>query len=118
MPEVPKDMFVAGVKEAVYRNREFVPPYGHGASMYLRPLLFASGPMLSLAPLAKEYTFFVTVMPAGGYFGKGPEAGLKAYVSDIHDRAAPQGMGHVKAAGNYAADLYPVHAAHKLGYNT
>ena len=52
------------------RNREFVPPYGHGASMYIRPLLFASGPMLGLAPLAPEFTFFVCVMPAGGYFQK------------------------------------------------
>merc|ERR550514_1571859 len=103
MPEVPKDMFVAGVKEAVRRNIEFVPPYGNNASMYIRPLLFASGQMLGLAPLASEYTFFVTVMPAGGYFGKGAggvvtsEVGCKALVTDQFDRAAPKGTGHVKA---------------------
>merc|ERR1719235_452372 len=118
MPEVPTEMFVRGVKEAVRRNREFVPPYGNNASMYIRPLLFASGQMLGLAPLASEYTFFVTVMPAGGYFGKGSEVGVKALVSEHHDRAAPMGTGNVKAGGNYAADLQPVHAAHKLGYNT
>lgn len=119
MPQVPKEMFVKGVKEAVRRNREFVPPYGNHASMYIRPLLFASGQMLGLAPLAKEYTFFVTVMPAGGYFsgGKGEE-GLVAMVSEEHDRAAPKGLGAVKAAGNYAADLFPVHDAHKKGFGT
>lgn len=119
MPEVPKEMFVNAAKEAVRRNREFIPPYGNNASMYIRPLLFASGQMLGLAPLANEYTFFVTVMPAGGYFSKGAgEVGVKAYVSEDHDRAAPMGTGAVKAAGNYAADLNPVHTAHKLGYNT
>jgi branched-chain amino acid aminotransferase len=119
MPQVPKETFIAAVKEAVRRNIEFVPPYGHGASMYIRPLLFASGQMLGLAPLASEYTFFVTVMPAGGYFSKGAgEMGVKAVVSVEHDRAAPKGTGGVKAAGNYAADLQPVHAAHKTGFNT
>ncbi|CAJ1349095.1 unnamed protein product, partial [Effrenium voratum] len=118
MPQVPTDMFVNGVMEAVRRNREFVPPYGNNASMYIRPLLFASGQMLGLAPLANEYTFFVTVLPAGGYFGKGSEVGVKALVSSNHDRAAPKGLGSVKAAGNYAADLSPVHQAHGNGYNT
>jgi branched-chain amino acid aminotransferase len=119
MPKVPKDKFIAGVKEAVSRNREFVPPYGHGASMYIRPLLFASGQMLGLAPLASEYTFFVTVMPAGGYFGKGAgEVGVKALLSEDRDRAAPKGTGGVKAAGNYAADLMPVHDAHMKGFGT
>jgi len=121
MPQVPREMFVAGVKEAVRRNREFVPPYGNNASMYIRPLLFASGQMLGLAPLASEYTFFVTVMPAGGYFAKSAiagEVGVKALLSEDHDRAAPKGTGCVKAAGNYAADLLPVHTAHKLGFST
>jgi len=118
MPKVPHDLFVAGVKEAVQRNKEFVPPYGNNASMYIRPLLFASGQMLGLAPLASEYTFFVTVMPAGGYFGAGAEVGVKAMVSEDHDRAAPKGTGCVKAAGNYAADLSPVHLAHSKGFNT
>lgn len=119
MPQVPQEMFVAAVKEAVRRNAEFVPPFGHNASLYIRPLLFASGPMLGLAPLASEYTFFVTVLPAGGYFGKGAsEVGVKAMLSEDHDRAAPKGTGGVKAAGNYAADLAPVHKAHKAGFNT
>lgn len=120
MPRVPQEMFVAGIKEAVRRNREFVPPHGYDASMYIRPLLFASGPMLGLAPLAQEYTFLVTVMPTGGYFGTAPgeEVGVKALVSEEHDRAAPKGTGSVKAAGNYAADLFPVHDAQRQGYNT
>jgi branched-chain amino acid aminotransferase len=139
MPAVPQELFVSAVKEAVRRNREFVPPYGHGASMYIRPLLFASGPMLGLAPLASEFTFMVCVMPTGGYFQnkqlpsdeaeKGAavdagqqleelEPGVTALVSEAHDRAAPRGTGCVKAAGNYAADLYPVHAAQRGGYST
>jgi len=119
MPEVPTEMFVEGVSEAVKRNVEFVPPYGNRASMYIRPLLFASGHMLGLSPLAEEYSFLVTVMPAGGYFGKsGGEEGVDALVMEQHDRAAPQGTGAVKAAGNYAADLEPVHDAKAQGYST
>jgi len=119
MPEVPTDMFIEGVSEAVKRNVEFVPPYGHNASMYIRPLLFASGQMLGLAPLAEEYTFMVTVLPAGGYFSKsGGEEGIDALVMEHHDRAAPRGTGAVKAAGNYAADLEPVHGAKEQGYGT
>lgn len=119
MPEVPVDMFVEGVCEAVKRNVDFVPPYGHNASMYIRPLLFASGHMLGLAPLAEEYSFLITVLPAGGYFGKqGGEEGVDALVMEEHDRAAPRGTGAVKAAGNYAADLDPVHAAKEQGFGT
>jgi branched-chain amino acid aminotransferase len=119
MPEVPTEMFVEGVAECVRRNAEFVPPYGNQASMYIRPLLFASGHMLGLAPLAEEYSFLVTVLPAGGYFGKGGgDEGVDALVMEDHDRAAPHGLGHVKAAGNYAADLEPVHNAKKKGYGT
>jgi branched-chain amino acid aminotransferase len=118
MPEVPEQMFIDGVSEAVRYNAEFVPPYGNNASMYIRPLLFASGPMLGLMPPAQEYTFFVTVLPAGGYFGKGSEEGVDALVVEEHDRAAPAGTGHVKAAGNYAADIEPVHIARDSGYGT
>lgn len=118
MPQVPTELFIEGVCEAVRRNAEYVPPYGHGASLYIRPLLFASGQMLGLAPLAEEYTFFATVMPVGGYFGKGGEGGVTALVMEEHDRAAPMGTGAVKAAGNYAADLDPVHAAKDQGYGT
>lgn len=119
MPEVPHEMFVQGAKEAVRRNAEFVPPYGHLASMYVRPLLFASGEMLGLSPLAQEYTFLVTVMPAGGYFGNSVgEEGLDALVVETHDRAAPNGTGNVKAAGNYAADLEPLHMAKERGFGT
>merc|ERR1719499_507265 len=119
MPEVPTDMFIEGVSEAVKRNVEFVPPYGNNASMYIRPLLFASGQMLGLSPLAEEYTFFVTVLPAGGYFSKtGGEEGIDALVCEDYDRAAPMGTGAVKAAGNYAADLDPVHYAKAQGFGT
>jgi len=118
MPEVPTEMFVEGACEAVRGNIEFVPPYGYNASMYIRPLLFASGHMLGLAPLAEEYTFFATVMPTGGYFKSGGVEGVDALVVEDHDRAAPAGTGAVKAAGNYAADLDPVHTAKERGFQT
>jgi len=119
MPEVSTEMFVRGVSEAIMKNKEFVPPYGYNASLYIRPLLFASGQMLGLAPLAEEYTFMVTVLPAGGYFSKSSgEEGIDALVMEAHDRAAPLGTGAVKAAGNYAADLEPVHDSKAKGYGT
>jgi len=119
MPEVPESLFVDAVTEAVKRNVEFVPPYGHRAALYIRPLLFASGHMLGLSPLAEEFTFMTTVMPVGGYFSSsGVEEGIDALVMEDHDRAAPKGTGAVKAAGNYAADLDPVHAAKAMGYGT
>merc|ERR1719188_2923180 len=75
--------------------------------------------MLGLAPLATEYTFLVVVVPAGGYFSNtAGEQGLDALVMEEHDRAAPRGTGAVKAAGNYAADLEPVHSAKELGFGT
>lgn len=124
MPEVPTEMFIEGVSQAIKRNAEFCPPYGHRAAMYIRPLLFASGKMLGLAPLADEFTFMVTVMPVGGYFSKagdkssGVEEGIDALVCEDADRAAPHGTGAVKAAGNYAADLGPVHEAKVQGFGT
>jgi len=119
MPEVPTELFLEGVKEAVRRNAEFVPPYGHSASMYIRPLLFASGEMLGLSNLAPEFTFLVTAVPVGGYFGKSVgDEGIDALIPEGHDRAAPLGTGAVKAAGNYAADLEPVHYAKAKGFGT
>jgi len=119
MPEVPTELFIEAVTEVVKRNAEYVPPYGHSASMYIRPLLFASGEMLGLSNLAEEFTFLVTAVPVGGYFGKNVgEEGIDALVPEGHDRAAPMGTGAVKAAGNYAADLEPVQYAKEKGFGT
>jgi len=105
MPAVPTEMFIKGAKWAVRENLEFAPPYGTGSSMYVRPLMFGSGPKIGLAP-SEEYTFLVVVMPVGDYY-KGGLAPVTAVVTHDFDRAAPKGVGQAKVGANYAADLLP-----------
>lgn len=104
MPPVPVDMFVETCKAAVAANAEYVPPYGTGGSLYIRPLLIGTGPQIGVAP-AHEYTFIVMVMPVGAYY-KGGLKPVRAVILDDWDRAAPHGMGDVKVGGNYAASLF------------
>jgi branched-chain amino acid aminotransferase len=114
MAEVPEEMFVEACKRVVKANLGFVPPYGTGGSLYVRPLLFGSGAQIGVAP-ADEYTFLVLVTPVGAYYKGGLQA-VKAIVLDDYDRAAPLGTGHVKVAGNYAVSLYPHLKAKHAGY--
>jgi len=114
MAEVPEDLFVDACRRVVQANIDYVPPYGTGGSLYVRPLLFGSGAQIGVAP-ADEYTFLVLVTPVGPYY-KGGLQPVKAIVMDQYDRAAPLGVGHVKVAGNYAASLYPHRVAQKAGY--
>ena len=104
MPPMPVERFVEACEKVVAANEEFVPPYGTGGSMYLRPLLIGTGPQIGVAP-AKEYTFMVMVMPVGAYY-KGGLKPVRACILDDWDRAAPHGMGVVKVGGNYAASLF------------
>lgn len=113
MPEVPEDMFLDALDQTVKANKDFVPPYGTGATLYVRPFLFGSGPVLGVSP-APSFTFRLFVSPVGPYF-KGGIKPLKICVSD-YDRAAPKGTGHIKAGLNYAMSLYPGDVAHKNGY--
>ena len=114
MAQVPVELFVDAVKRVVKANEDFVPPYGTGGSMYIRPLLIGTGPQIGVAP-ASEYTFLVMVMPVGPYY-KGGLKPVRALVVDEYDRAAPNGMGDVKVGGNYAASLYAHEAAKRAGY--
>lgn len=114
MAEVPEDLFVRACQRAVQANIEFVPPYGTGGALYVRPLLFGSSPQIGVAP-AEEYTFLVLVTPVGPYY-KGGLQSVKAIVLDHYDRAAPLGTGHIKVAGNYAVSLYPHLEAKQAGY--
>jgi branched-chain amino acid aminotransferase len=114
MAEVPEDLFVDACKRVVKANIDFVPPYGTGGSLYVRPLLFGSGAQIGVAP-AEEYTFLVLVTPVGPYYKGGLQA-VKAIVLDDYDRAAPLGTGHIKVAGNYAVSLYPHLQAKAAGY--
>jgi len=114
MPEVPQEMFDEAIDRVVLDNTDFVPPYGHGAAMYLRPFLFGHGQQLGLGP-APEYTFGVVGCPVGAYYKGGLQA-VDAVVVDDYDRAAPRGVGNIKCAGNYAADLKPSMAAKQQGF--
>ena len=114
MEPVPEDLFIETVDAVVKANSEFIPPYGTGGAMYVRPLLIGSGPRIGVRP-ADEYTFIVLVVPVGPYY-KGGLKPVSAIVLEDYDRAAPQGVGHVKVAGNYAASLAPHHEASEKGY--
>lgn len=114
MPPFPQDKFVEAVKEVVKANLKYVPPYGTGASLYLRPFLFGSSPVMGVKP-AVEYQFRIFASPVGPYF-KGGAKPITLKVSDF-DRAAPNGTGHVKAGLNYAMSLHAIVTAHKEGYD-
>lgn len=114
MTPFPEDMFVDAVKRVVADNVDFVPPFGTGGSLYIRPLLFGSGARIGLNP-ADEYTLLIMVIPVGDYY-KGGLSPVSALVIDDYDRAAPRGVGHVKVAGNYAADLLPNMLGKKKGF--
>jgi branched-chain amino acid aminotransferase len=114
MAKVPAEVFEEAVQAAVAKNIDYVPPYGTGGSLYIRPLLFGTGPQMGLAP-STEYTLIVFVAPVGAYYKAGIKA-IDAIILEGFDRAAPQGVGHVKLAGNYAASLLPAKIAKDAGY--
>jgi branched-chain amino acid aminotransferase len=116
LAEVPESLFVEAVEKVVMLNKKYVPPYGTGASLYVRPLLIGTGPEVGVRP-AKEYTFLVFVMPVGPYFKDGFKP-VDIMVCRDHDRAAPLGTGHLKVGGNYAASMSSVAEAHEKGYAT
>jgi branched-chain amino acid aminotransferase len=103
MPEVPEDLFISAVETAIRENRRFVPPYGTGASLYLRPLMIGVGPKVGLGP-ADEYIFLIFATPVGPYY-KGGFKPVEAVIVEGFDRAAPHGVGDCKVGGNYAAGL-------------
>lgn len=113
MPVYPEDKFVEAVAKVVKANDAWVPPYGSGATLYIRPYMFGSNPVIGVKP-ADEYQFRVFVTPVGPYF-KGGAKPLTIKVSDF-DRAAPHGTGHIKAGLNYAMSLHAIVTAHEEGY--
>ncbi|MEE1077814.1 MAG: branched-chain amino acid aminotransferase [Agathobacter sp.] len=114
MPVFPVDRFVKAVEEVVKANAAWVPPYGSGATLYIRPYMFATNPVIGVKP-GTEYQFRIFVTPVGPYF-KGGAKPLTIRVSDF-DRAAPNGTGHVKAGLNYAMSLHPIVDAHNKGFD-
>ena len=115
MPEVPTELFEEMVTKVVKLNREFVPPYGHDASLYIRPLLIGTSAQVGVHP-ASEYLFIIFVTPVGPYF-KGGFASSNYVIIREYDRAAPLGTGRYKVGGNYAASLAANKIAHDKGYS-
>ena len=114
MPVFPEDRFVDAVTQVVKANSAYVPPYGSGATLYIRPYMFGSNPVIGVKP-ADEYQFRVFSTPVGPYF-KGGVKPITIKVSDF-DRAAPRGTGHIKAGLNYAMSLHAIVTAHAEGYD-
>ena len=114
MPEFTKERFLEAIRQTVKANEAWVPPYGSGASLYLRPYMFGIDPIIGVKP-ATEFQFRVFGTPVGPYF-KGGIKPLTIRVSDL-DRAAPRGTGHIKAGLNYAMSLYNIVDAHEQGYD-
>jgi len=115
MAEVPEDLFLSAVHRVVQANIDYVPPYGSGGSLYVRPVLVGTGPQIGVSP-ALEYTFIVLVLHVGAYY-KGGLQPMRAVVLDDYDRAAPMGVGGYKVGGNYAASLEPHDKARELGFS-
>ena len=114
MPTLPEGRFVEAVKQVVKANEAYVPPYGSGATLYVRPYMFGMNPVIGVKP-ADEYQFRIFTTPVGPYF-KGGAKPLTIKVSDF-DRAAPHGTGHIKAGLNYAMSLHAIVTAHKEGFD-
>ncbi len=114
MPVFPKERFIQAVHDVVAANEAYVPPYGSGATLYIRPYMFGSSPVIGVKP-AQEYQFRMFVTPVGPYF-KGGAKPITIRVSDF-DRAAPNGTGHIKAGLNYAMSLYAISDAHRQGFD-
>src|SRR5574344_2831467 len=116
MPPYPKEKFLEAIDKLVLANEDSVPPYGYGATLYIRPYMFGTTPVMGVKP-ASEYQFRIIASPVGPYFKTGAGAKpLNLCVSDF-DRAAPRGTGNVKAGLNYAMSLHPYVLAHKNGFD-
>ncbi|MCF8378985.1 MAG: branched-chain amino acid aminotransferase [Bacteroidales bacterium] len=116
LAEVPDEIFHSAIVKAISLNKQFVPPHGTGASLYIRPLLLGTGPEIGVKP-SKEYVFMVFVMPVGPYFKEGFKP-VDMMVCRDFDRAAPLGTGNIKVGGNYAASMLSIEVAHNKGFAT
>lgn len=114
MEPIPEDLFIDSIFKLVKLNKRFIPPYGSGASLYIRPLLIGISALVGVNP-ASDYLYVLFCTPVGPYF-KGGLKPIKLYVEESMDRAAPDGVGDVKVGGNYAASLRVSAKVRKLGY--
>jgi len=110
----PEELFREAIFTAIKQNAAYIPPYGTGATLYIRPLLIGSGPQVGVKP-SQEYLFIVFVTPVWPYFKEGFKP-VDVWICREYDRAAPLGTGNIKVGGNYAASLIPADIAHKNGF--
>jgi len=113
-PEIPDDIFIDAVKKVVKDNLDYIPPYGSNGALYIRPVLLGTDPRIGVTP-SSSYELIILVMPVGSYYKNGLHP-VNAIIMDDFDRAAPNGTGHVKLAGNYAAGLKASAVAKKQGF--
>ena len=116
MPELPQELFFKSIEKVIQLNKHFIPPYGTGASLYIRPILIGLTPFVGVH-YASEYLYCVFVTPVGPYFKGGFNSTNKFLITPEYDRAAPLGTGEYKVGGNYAASLRANKKAHELGYD-
>ena len=116
MAEPPRELFREMMIKVVKLNEKYIPPYGTGAALYLRPLLIGTGPQVGVKP-AEEYMFMIFVGPVGPYFKEGFHP-VKMQIVRDYDRCAPLGTGHIKVGGNYAASLRPAARAKDEGFSS
>ncbi len=109
MPEIPEELFLEAVTAVVRDNIDYVPPYGTGGALYIRPVIIGTSPQIGISP-SEEYELIILVVPVGPYYKHGIKP-VDAYLVEEFDRAAPLGTGHIKIAGNYAASLAPTKLA-------
>ncbi len=114
IPVISEEKFLDAIEKVVKANADFVPPYGTGATLYIRPYVFGSSAVIGVSP-AEEYQFRVFTTPVGPYF-KGGAKPITIKVSDL-DRAAPHGTGNIKAGLNYAMSLHAIVTAHEEGFD-
>ena len=114
MPVFPEEKFIEAVVKTVKANEAWIPPYGTGATLYVRPFMFGSDAIIGVKP-ANEYQFRIFTTPVGPYFKNGVKP-LTVRISDL-DRAAPRGTGNIKAGLNYAMSLYNIVDAHEKGFD-
>lgn len=113
MPKIPEELFIEAVQAVVKDNIDYVPPYGTGGALYIRPVIIGTSPQIGISP-SEEYELIILVVPVGPYYKQGIKP-VDAYLVEEFDRAAPLGTGHIKIAGNYAASLAPTKLAKSKG---
>ena len=110
MPEVPEDLFLESISELIKVDNSWVPQGIKNASLYIRPFLFGTDPILGVK-IGERYRYCVIIGPVGAYYSEP----VNVWIQDKYVRAFPGGTGSAKFSGNYSSTLYPVQEAKEHG---